>query len=898
MSKRYLREVAELRANLPPYILALPDEENVLDLHFIFAYMPVLDGHPKAEPYAHGVYWFTMTFPHDYPHAAPKVVSCTENGRFVAGMSICVSETVFKQRAMNTALSVAAVLVSFSLFMQDDTQPGHVGWVRTGNDVVAVRTRLAHASCAQNLVSPVFRRMFPGITNDAAQNHAWIASMKDAPAPAAPSAPAPAPAPVGVSAPPPPPSVGETPTTRLAERIVAEAMHQAKLARRRERDRARRAAAAAAGADVEEVPAAPPAKRARTNVAGSAAEHAAAPAPAADDAVYAPARWLVAAPVIATGGDMVAARIVEAATRAEDAAHALAALAPDAVALLDTGRGAGVLRLLREQATGLSHVREGLCNVIPAVEEIMLRRNLPFDRAAPALAPAPVPLYPHQLDALPTMVKLDAESGGGILADPPGFGKTYMIAALILATLATVPHRTVIVVQARLRGAWRRTMQLFGVPDDRYDILSTNAPMFSDYMRDHRVSRVVIDEAHLVIGLCARARNNYHGLRRWLVTATPTAGVLAAFATGDRVYRHLIRRLPEENTAALPAARETDLAVDLTAAERRLLGEAAHAAERAAHVLHEFNFRNWPRVEDAVAYAAEAMLHGDVQGATARLAALPGGGAGGADLVPSRRLAHNAPGAAAQVDRWLATSGAAAPGAKCQVCDEPFGPARAGVLFRACSHLVCTECFDRNYARAGKPFCGLPCAPTDMSKCYLLSVLTRQPAAPEPAPEPAARGAGSKTGAILAFVAGARARGKRVAIVLHSDAAVDAVAAALARERPAVVRTRQGGAHTGAVAAAVGGGAPPPVLVAQERAVAVGLNLQQYHYVLLPTPLPDAARLVQLGGRFVRPGAGVPEVRFVHMHARGTFEERLSRAVRAGGAQKMPPEDFVRLLRG
>lgn len=240
MSKRYLREVAELRANLPPYILALPDEENVLDLHFIFAYMPVLDGHPKAEPYAHGVYWFTMTFPHDYPHAAPKVVSRTENGRFVAGMSICVSETVFKQRAMNTALSVAAVLVSFSLFMQDDTQPGHVGWVRTGNDVVAVRTRLAHASCAQNLVSPVFRRMFPGITNDAAQNRAWIASMKDAPAPTAP-------APVGVSAPPPPPSVGETPTARLAEheRIVAEAMHQAKLARRRERDRARRAAAAA-----------------------------------------------------------------------------------------------------------------------------------------------------------------------------------------------------------------------------------------------------------------------------------------------------------------------------------------------------------------------------------------------------------------------------------------------------------------------------------------------------------------------------------------------------------------------------------------------------------------------------------------------------------------------------
>ena len=125
-----MRELAELRANLPPYILALPDEENVLDLHFIFAYMPVLDRHPKAEPYAHGVYWFTMTFPRDYPHRAPKVVSHTTNGRFIPGMSICVAETMFQQSTMNTALSIATILTSFSLFMQDDTQPGHVGWVR------------------------------------------------------------------------------------------------------------------------------------------------------------------------------------------------------------------------------------------------------------------------------------------------------------------------------------------------------------------------------------------------------------------------------------------------------------------------------------------------------------------------------------------------------------------------------------------------------------------------------------------------------------------------------------------------------------------------------------------------------------------------------------------------
>ena len=943
-----MRELGELRANLPPYILALPDEENVLDLHFIFAYMPVLDGHPRAEPYTHGVYWFAMTFPRDYPHRAPKVVSHTPNGRFVPGMSICVAETMFKQSTMNTALSIATVLASFSLFMQDDTQPGHVGWVRTGNDVIAMRTRLALESCAKNLESAKFRRMFPGITNDAAQNRAWIASMKDAPAPAPALAPVPAPAPpptpapvnAGVPAPrrrvrvaPLPPAgtalyeaihqVAQTrpesehiptPPAPDAPGVTAAAAandRQAKLARRRERDRARRAAAAAArtaamDADVEEIlaetdeprAAAPPAKRARVDVAGSAADHAA--APAADDAVYAPARWLVAAPVIATGGDTVAARIVEAATRIEDAGSALAALAPDAAAQLDTGRGADVLRMLREQITGVIHVREGLSGVIPAVEEIMLRRNLPFDRAAPAPAPAPVPLYPHQLDALPTMLKLDAESQGGVLADPPGFGKTYMIAALVHATLAT-PGRTVIVAQARLQGAWQRTMQLFGIPDDRYAILSTSIAGFARYMNAHRVSRVVVDEAHLVTGLCVRARNNYSA-RRWFVTATPTANVLAAFCQNDRVYRHLIRRLPEENTAALPAARETDHEVDLAADERGLLAEAARAAEAAAHVLREFNFRNWPRVEDAVAYAAEATLHGDVQGAAARLAALPGNarGAGVVDRAPSRRLVHNVPAGAAQVERWLATSGATAPGAKCQVCDEPFGDAHPGVLFRACSHLVCTECFDRNYARAQKPFCGLPCAPTTMSACYLLSVLTHQPAEPEPAPAAPAARAGSKTRAILALVAGARARGERVAVVLHSDAAVDAVVAALAGsgERPAVVRTKQGGAHTGAVATAVGGAAPPPVLVAQERAIAVGLNLQQYHYVLLPTPLPDAPRLVQLGGRFVRPGAGVPEVRFVHMHARGTFEARLSHAVRAGGARKMPPDEFVALLRG
>src|SRR3989338_7132223 len=152
------------------------------------------------------------------------------------------------------------------------------------------------------------------------------------------------------------------------------------------------------------------------------------------------------------------------------------------------------------------------------------------------------------------------------------------------------------------------------------------------------------------------------------------------------------------------------------------------------------------------------------------------------------------------------------------------------VVFQRFYHVLCTACFDRLYAERGHPFCGLPCARTPIEQCYLLSVLRAAPPAP-----PA---------------------------------------------EPTIVRDTDGATIERLTAAVQAG--EVPVVVMDARAVAVGLNLQHFHHVVLPVPALHPPDTAQLGGRFVRIGASVPSVTFYHLVARGTFERALCADVRAG----------------
>lgn len=846
--KRYLNELKKLPSSLPPYVLAVPDDQNVLELHFILAYMPPTDDAPARAAYQHGIYWFKMTFPPDYPYRAPNIMSLTPNGRFRAGMNICVSETMFQQSSMNSALSVAAMILSFAGFMQDDTQPGHVGHYT--NVTAAVRMEFALGSVQFNLANATFRRMFPGIAADPDASRAWILSQKTA---------------------------DEVPDAAPAE---------AARAPKRERS-----------PDPELVAALAEAARAPD------------PAPAVDSIPFAPLTWLAQG---GAGGAGSAAALFVNTEQYRAAADAglrigtqLAELATNIDALVAAGNEAEVYNVLQSVGRAKSVLKQTLGTIQKATHERILRRSIP---AAPASRAAaidfPVPLYAHQRSVLPQLLALD-RAGGGVLADPPGFGKTFMIAALIYATLADTRGHTVIVAQKRLHAGWKTALNAFQIPGGRYRLVSTGPGAVSDNVTDGDVIRLVWDEAHL-----AKTGRWFNSRRStWLVTGTPTQAVMNYPYSDPPVWQRVIRRTLSENTAVLPVTLEADMVVPPFLREARTLRARMGIISRALDTLREFEFRGWRAIETTVMNLGDAFLHGDISAweARANLAQPVAGG------TPSARLVNNVPGAAAHVASWLEICDRSSSGV-CSVCHEGIDDtARPGVLFEKCKHLVCAECFDRMYTRADRPFCGLPCGQSKIADCYLLSVLrahvklSASKAAADAGDGVASAASaadahhslGSKGAAVLALVDHVRARGERIAVVVRSgDAAIALRHALRARDIPVdAILAGTSGDAIDALSARIEAGVSTSVLVAQEVAITVGLNLQHYHWVALTSPAPDLPQLIQLGSRFVRPGASVREVRFVHMHTRGAGERVLSVRARAGGARKIEPAELVQMLR-
>lgn len=192
---------------------------------------------------------------------------------------------------------------------------------------------------------------------------------------------------------------------------------------------------------------------------------------------------------------------------------------------------------------------------------IIAREMLAEDESAATLGD--VVLYPHQRRAVARVRSLLRLTGGAMLADATGLGKTFVA----LAT-ATTFERTLIVTPASLTDAWRRAV--------------SRARLAATILSVERLGRgvpcplpdpdlVIVDEAHhfrnsstkrynALARLCDRARV-------LLLTATPLQnrrqdliaelglflGDAAVMATDDELARLIVRRRADDMTLRLPA---------------------------------------------------------------------------------------------------------------------------------------------------------------------------------------------------------------------------------------------------------------------------------------------------------------------------------------------------------
>ena len=69
-TKRLNKEYKSIQANPPPYIIAHPSEDNILEWHY------VLTG-PQDTPYEGGQYHGLLRFPPQYPFQPPSILMIT-----------------------------------------------------------------------------------------------------------------------------------------------------------------------------------------------------------------------------------------------------------------------------------------------------------------------------------------------------------------------------------------------------------------------------------------------------------------------------------------------------------------------------------------------------------------------------------------------------------------------------------------------------------------------------------------------------------------------------------------------------------------------------------------------------------------------------------------------------
>lgn len=111
--KRLTKEYKAITSNPPPYVIAKPNEENILEWHY------VITGPPNT-PFENGQYHGLLRFPSEYPFKPPAITMVTPNGRFSCNTRLCLSMSDYHPDTWNPAWSVSTILTGLLSFMTGD----------------------------------------------------------------------------------------------------------------------------------------------------------------------------------------------------------------------------------------------------------------------------------------------------------------------------------------------------------------------------------------------------------------------------------------------------------------------------------------------------------------------------------------------------------------------------------------------------------------------------------------------------------------------------------------------------------------------------------------------------------------------------------------------------------
>ncbi|KAI5969782.1 UBC6 [Candida margitis] len=163
--RRLTKEYKSIQLTPPPYITAKPNDENILEWHYI------ITGPPNT-PFEQGQYHGLLRFPQEYPFKPPSISMITPNGRFACNTRLCLSMSDYHPDTWNPAWSVATILTGLLSFMTG--QESTTGSITTSDNV---KRKLARDSKKWNIKEdPRFVKQFPDVVK---QNKLEIARAEE-----------------------------------------------------------------------------------------------------------------------------------------------------------------------------------------------------------------------------------------------------------------------------------------------------------------------------------------------------------------------------------------------------------------------------------------------------------------------------------------------------------------------------------------------------------------------------------------------------------------------------------------------------------------------------------------------------------------------------------------------
>jgi ubiquitin-protein ligase len=123
--KRLMKEFNDIKEQPLDYFNVMFKDDNIFVWYVLIKNL--------SDAYTNGEYLLQITFPQNYPFAAPTFLMKTPNGKFDINRNLCFSNSSYHQNEWSPLWTLPSIIIGFISMFQDNKTMG-IGHINLSND--------------------------------------------------------------------------------------------------------------------------------------------------------------------------------------------------------------------------------------------------------------------------------------------------------------------------------------------------------------------------------------------------------------------------------------------------------------------------------------------------------------------------------------------------------------------------------------------------------------------------------------------------------------------------------------------------------------------------------------------------------------------------------------------